>query len=117
MNENDLISFYNFPGVFTIIHGDMSLSNFVIDEKTDELFLIDISGIMKNSKNNDFFGLPGYDYYQFISSIYWKITDKIKCDELIKGFSEGYGSIEMFNKSKEIFIKYWNIMNFNNMIL
>lgn len=61
--------------------------------------MIDFSGIAKMGT----FGIPAYEYYQFLSSMKWKLDDKMKIYELTKGFIEGYGETGFTPEADEFF--------------
>jgi hypothetical protein len=99
---SDLIrDYYNNMGSMSYVHGDASLANFVI--RDGEAVMIDFNGIDKYKDG----GLPAYEYYQFISSIYWKISDKETIDGAVRGFVNGYGETNFTADEDVLFRTYW----------
>lgn len=84
-----------------LTHGDASLSNLTIDHNFKIGFI--------DSGKVDIDGIPVYEYYQFISSIKWKIQDEYIRNELTNGFINGYGLIEFTSETIEICKLYWNL--------
>lgn len=90
---------YDNLGVLTLTHGDCSIDNFVVDDSKINLlqfddyktYMIDLSRVSDSYiDEKTAIGIPEYDYYQFISSVHWKIADEVIKRDVIKGFKFGY---------------------------
>lgn len=92
------------PGMFGYCHGDASVNNFTIMD--DKIFMIDFSGLSKMNST----GIPGYEYYQFLTSIQSNFYDFNDVDLLSKGFINGYGDKQFTSESEKLFMTYWNRM-------
>lgn len=94
-------SYLNNPGNVGYVHGDTSVMNFTL--KGDTVTMIDFGGVSKYKQ----WGIPAYDYYQFISSINWKFKENIIIFSLTQGFKDGYGHTEFTDEAKNLFKSYW----------
>ena len=101
-----LMTFLECPGKTSYVHGDASISNFVHNDGT--IYLIDIGSMIKYIDSYDRpIGIPAYEYYQLISSIYWKVEDKAKADEFKNGFVKGYGQTGFTEAADKLCKYFW----------
>ena len=89
---------YENSQILTLCHGDCSLYNFIINIKGDNfvsareiiVYMIDIGKMIDSRNNGVSIGIPEYDYYQFISSVYWTSIDNETKKNIASSFEEGY---------------------------
>lgn len=110
--KHDQISIYQDfienPGSFGYVHGDASIGNFLVSN-SGRVTMIDFAGIFKYGP----YGIPAYEYFQFLSSINWKIKDngeQKNGQELAQGFKKGYKNDTLFTRQALRACKtYWNV--------
>lgn len=76
------------PGIFHLIHGDLSPNNIFIDIHTMEVTLIDLDKFVEKSKTG---GSAMYEYFQLLSGINWNCNKQSNIDNFMRGFVTGYG--------------------------
>lgn len=100
--------YYQNPGYLSYVHGDAHMGNFIINKKY-KITMIDFIGIGKY--NN--YGIPAYEYYQFISSLSYYAFDINSVKLISNGFIDGYGKNHFTDEANLLFQTYWNIEDHN----
>lgn len=117
--SKDIIrSIYSPKGFLTLQHGDCSLHNFVInpdDNLTSDdttVYFIDNGKIIDSFIDSEtIIGIPEYDYYQFISSVYYANIDPVIKKIIVDSFKTGYAINRNFNFNPYLEIMcatYWS---------
>jgi hypothetical protein len=102
IKDQSLIDNYlNNPGNFGYCHGDASVNNFTI--LNDNIVMIDFSGLSKMGP----YGIPAYEYYQFLTSIESNFISQNIVDKLTMGFKDGYGNTGFTQETDILFKTYW----------
>lgn len=101
-----IVRFFNNPGDLSLVHGDASVLNFLINED-NQFYFVDIGTVSNYHLNGISFGISCYEYYQFISSIFWKIKDKSKANKIYEGFVNSYPADSFTKEANELFEYYW----------
>lgn len=96
---------YN-PGPLGYCHGDASVANFTYDLSNQQICMIDFSGLSKMGA----YGIPAYEYYQFLISIKSHLIKDDDIDQMTNGFIDGYGETGFTSEADTLFSVYWNRM-------
>lgn len=88
------------PGDLGYCHGDASTNNFTYCNGI--IYMIDFSGLSKMGP----YGIPAYEYYQFLTSIRTNIH--IYTDITRQGFIAGYGPTNFTTAADNLFQTYWD---------
>jgi cytidyltransferase-like protein len=101
---DDVINHHD-GGFLSLQHGNCSLHNFVIGNADgmpitpteSTVYFVDNSKLIDSCKDHKtVIGIPEYDFYQFISSIYWVHMDHTIREILIGSFKNGYRACRNF---------------------
>jgi len=104
-----IYNYANNPGSLGYCHGDASINNFTIVQP-DKVHMIDFSGLTKMGA----FGIPAYEYYQFLTSIF-QINSLSIQNKLTAGFIDGYGETNFTDEANILFQTYWSAIRNNKL--
>jgi cytidyltransferase-like protein len=107
------------PGPHTYVHGDANFSNFIVDEKTGIVHMLDLERFSSmRTESGDPLGLPGEDYYRFLGNITWfNELNSVSSDVVnaaAEAFKEGYQTLPSLitPEAHRYFSNYWNLRNY-----
>lgn len=104
VHKDVLEAYLQDPGVLCLTHGDTNLGNFCLD-KNNVVSLIDLVGASPC-------GIPSYDYYQFLSSLYHHLGWSDFTTTIAKSFNKSYfehATHEFTSAAKCVCQIYWNV--------
>lgn len=116
---SSLHSFLENPGVHTYVHGDASLSNFLVDIRKIEIRLVDLESFsLAQTEEGEPLGFPAEDYHRFLGDLHWLNAKSQLSSETLasieKAFEEGYLTLPSLitNEAHIYFSNYWKIRNY-----
>ena len=116
---SSLEDFLNNPGMHTFALGDANLSNFIVDESEETVYMIDLECLFTEKSNlGDPLGFPAEDYYRFLGGISWLNEEKVTSSSVInaaqEAFKKGYATFPstLTPEAHRYFSNYWRIRNY-----
>lgn len=107
------------PGPHTYVHGDASLSNFLVEEKQEIVRMIDLgSFFLAQTEEGLPRGLPAEDYYRFLGDLTWLngsgLLEPATIVSAKEAFKNGYLTQPSLitEEAHNFFSNYWSIRNY-----